>query len=341
MALSDRHIKILQVVNAGVTTGEAIVAATGSSMQMLSHYITQMVEDGYLKAARVYDNELRDFIVVRAYLTPEGQSVLAKLAPVAAPIAEVAVAAPIAEVAVAEVAEPVVIADRRAVEIAVPANTAVTTAAAVVAPVEVATEVPVAAPVEAPVEIPVETPVAAPVKTPVETPAKTSVETSVETPVETPVALPPEPVFAAASIPEPFFGTPLPQAITPPIVEPPPPQELASEPELALGTEPIAAPPPRATDYSLVGDALAAISEMIATLPPDWCEMAEVYLDDLQNEVNISYRRRPVRVKAYFLALLRMMLPIVAKMPTADRFMQQVRVLSAELNVPVKLPGDA
>jgi DeoR family transcriptional regulator, catabolite repression regulator len=157
-----------------------------------------MVEDGYIKAARLYDNELRDFVVVRAYLTPEGEAILAQMAPV-------------------------------------------------------------------PAAIP--TPVAAP-----------------------------NPTAAVA--------------------------ETSSGP----------------TDYGLVGESLQAIGTLIATLPTDWREIAEVYLDDLQNEINIAYRRRPIRIRAYFLALLRMMLPIVPHMPNGDEFLAQVRVVSGALGIPVKLP---
>ncbi len=199
MAIGDRQLKILQVIQAGHTTGEAIVDVLGSSMQMLSHYMNQMVEDGYIKAARLYDNELRDFVVVRAYLTPEGEAILAQIAPAATAI-----------------------------------------------PVAVLTP---------------EAPTAAPVAT-------------------------------------------------------------------SSG----------GTDYGLVGDSLQAIGTLIATLPTDWRELAEVYLDDLQNEINIAYRRRPVRIRAYFLALLRMMLPIVAKLPNGDEFLAQVRVVSGALGIPVKLP---
>jgi DeoR family transcriptional regulator, catabolite repression regulator len=205
MAIGDRQLKILQVIQAGHTTGEAIVDALGSSMQMLSHYMNQMVEDGYIKAARLYDNELRDFVVVRAYLTPEGEAILAQ-----------------------------------------------TGNAAAIAP-------PTAAPTAAP---------AAPVPSPA-TPSSES-----------------------------------------------------------------------ATDYSLVSDSLTAIATQLAELPSDWREIAEVYLDDLQNEINIAYRRRPIRIRAYFLAMLRMLLPIVPKMPNGDAFLQQVRVLSSALAIPVKLPGD-
>jgi DeoR family transcriptional regulator, catabolite repression regulator len=202
MAIGDRQLKILQVIQAGHTTGEAIVDALGSSMQMLSHYMNQMVEDGYIKAARLYDNELRDFVVVRAYLTPEGEAILAQ--------------------------------------------------------------------------------------------------------------------------------TGSPAAIAPPAAAPATP---ATTPQTPQSSE-------SATDYSLVSDSLTAIATQLAELPSDWREIAEVYLDDLQNEINIAYRRRPIRIRAYFLAMLRMLLPIVPKMPNGDAFLQQVRVLSSALAIPVKLPGD-
>ncbi len=191
MAIGDRQLKILQAIQAGHTTGEAIVDVLNSSMQMLSHYMNQMVEDGYIKAARLYDNELRDFVVVRAYLTAEGEAILAQLAP---------------------------------------------------APV-----------------------VAAPTQNP-----------------------------APAS--------------------------------------------PGSPDYGLVSASLTTIGTILAALPTDWRELAEVYLDDLQAEINIAYRRRPVRIRAYFLALLRMMLPIVPQMPNGDDFLAQVRVVSGALGIPVKLP---
>jgi DeoR family transcriptional regulator, catabolite repression regulator len=196
MAIGDRQLKILQAIQSGHTTGEAIVDALGSSMQMLSHYMNQMVEDGYIKAARLYDNELRDFVVVRAYLTPEGETILAQTGNVAVPAAVV----------------------------------------------------------------------------------------------------------------------PAPQA-------------------------PVA-PSDSGPDYSLVSDSLAAIAATLTDLPTEWQEIALVYLDDLQNELNIPYRRRPIRIRAYFLALLRMLLPIAPQMAQREGFLQQVRVLSGVLAIPVKLPGD-
>jgi DeoR family transcriptional regulator, catabolite repression regulator len=197
MAIGDRQLKILQAIQAGHTTGEAIVDVLNSSMPMLSHYMNQMVEDGYIKAARLYDNELRDFVVVRAYLTAEGEAVLAQLAPAAV--------------------------------------------------------------------------VAAPTQNP----------------------------------------------------------EPAANPEPAS---------PGSPDYGLVSASLATIGTILAALPTDWREIAEVYLDDLQAEINIAYRRRPVRIRAYFLALLRMMLPIVPQMPNGEDFLAQVRVVSEALGIPVKLP---
>jgi DeoR family transcriptional regulator, catabolite repression regulator len=210
MAIGDRQLKILQVIQAGHTTGEAIVDALGSSMQMLSHYMNQMVEDGYIKAARLYDNELRDFVVVRAYLTSEGEAILAQTGSAQAVSAQTV------------------------------------TPAAMVSPANPVSAVP-------------------------------AIDRT-----------------AAAST----------------------------------------------TDYSLVSDSLATIATQLAELPSDWREIAEVYLDDLQTEINIAYRRRPIRIRAYFLAMLRMLLPIVPKMPNGDAFLQQVRVLSGALAIPVKLPGD-
>jgi DeoR family transcriptional regulator, catabolite repression regulator len=204
MAIGDRQLKILQVIHSGHTTGAAIVDALGSSMQMLSHYMNQMVDDGYIKAARLYDNQLRDFVVVRAYLTPEGEAVLAQMSGGTAPAA------------------PVV------------------TASGVTAPAATA-------------------------------PAATGVDVS---------------------------------------------------------------------DYGLVGESIQAIQLIIAELPEDWNSIAEVYLDDLKNEVNIAYRRRPVRMRAYFLAMLRLLLPVVPQMSQGDMFLAQIRVLSSALAIPVKLPDD-
>ncbi len=97
---------------------------------------------------------------------------------------------------------------------------------------------------------------------------------------------------------------------------------------------------PAISDYSVVARSLQTIGSVIKELPTDWRQLAEVYLDDLQNEVNIAYRRRPIRIRAYFLAMLRMLLPIVPKMQHGSAFLQQVRILSAELKIPVNLPSD-
>jgi DeoR family transcriptional regulator, catabolite repression regulator len=207
MALNERQLRILRVIDAGHTTGEAIVEALGSSLQMLSYYVNQMVDDGYIKAAKVYDNDLKDFVVVRAYLTPEGKSILE-------------------------------------------AN--------------------------------------------------------------------PQPASPAAASPGTSLGT-----------------SQVSETTVATAPNPDAS-----IDYAMVGEAIAKLGEIIATLPGDWRELAEVYLDDLQAEINIAYRRRPIRIRAYFLAILRTLLPIVTKTPQGDDLIQQARSLSQLLNIPVKLPGD-
>jgi DeoR family transcriptional regulator, catabolite repression regulator len=212
MALNDRQLRILRAIDEGHTTGETIVDALGSSMQMLSYYINQMVEDGYIKAAKVYDNELRDFIVVRAYLTPEGKTILAERS----------------------------------------TTTTLTNTSSS---------------------------------------ASTADSTGLTATVQTaPVATP------------------------------------------ASTTDTI--------DYGLITATLEQVESIITSLPTDWRELAEVYLDDLKNEINIAYRRRPVRIKAYFLAILRTLLPLTSKMVQGPDFIQQVRSLSQQLGIPVKLPGD-
>jgi DeoR family transcriptional regulator, catabolite repression regulator len=79
MLLNERQLKILQTIEAGNTTGETIAEAMGSSTQMLKYYLDKLAEDGYIKTARVYDNAIQDFLVVRAYLTPTGYAELAQL----------------------------------------------------------------------------------------------------------------------------------------------------------------------------------------------------------------------------------------------------------------------
>jgi DeoR family transcriptional regulator, catabolite repression regulator len=199
MALNERQLKILQVIAAGHTTGEAIVDALGSSMQMLSHHINQMVDSGHVKAAKVYDNERQDFIIVRAYLTPEGKSLLEENGEV-------------------------------------------------------------------------------------------------------------------NPVPDPIDAT----------------QPIAINRGENHGEG--------KTDYALVDDAITKLGAIVADLPGDWRDLTAVYLEDLQNEINISYRRRPLQIRAYFLAVLRALLPIVAKIPQRDAFLTQVRLLSQQLDIPVKLP---
>ncbi len=79
MLLNEKQLKILQVIEAGNTTGEAIAVAMGLSPQMLKYYLDKLAEDGYVKAAKVYDNTLQDFLIVGAYLTPKGQAELTQL----------------------------------------------------------------------------------------------------------------------------------------------------------------------------------------------------------------------------------------------------------------------
>jgi DeoR family transcriptional regulator, catabolite repression regulator len=183
MALNDRHLRIMRSIAAGNTTGVALVDDLGSSMQMLTHFLNTMVDDGYVKAARVYDNDLRDFIVVKAYLTPEGQALL---------------------------------------------------------------------------------------------------QTHPATSVETPTAL----------------------------------------------------------NLATITQALDTIAQLIPELPQDWRELTEVYFNDLSAELTESDRRRPIQIKAYFLSLLRSVLPLLPKLPESEAWTTQAKILSKELDLPIRLPSN-
>ncbi len=188
MALNDRHLRIMRSIAAGNTTGESLVDDLGSSMQMLAHFLNNMVEEGYVKAARVYDNELRDFVVVKAYLTPEGLEV------------------------------------------------------------------------------------------------------------------------------------------------------LKNNPALPVAAEP--APTTSNLDFPAIALTLNAIAPLIPQLPEDWEALVSVYFSDLSAELEQLDRRRPIRIKAYFLSLLRSVLPILPKLPNGDEWTTQARQLSQQLHLPVRLPGD-
>ncbi|KAM3115249.1 winged helix-turn-helix transcriptional regulator, partial [Phormidesmis sp. 146-33] len=79
MPLNERQLRILRAIDQGNITGDSIAQALGSSMQMLRYYLDTMAEDGYLKAARVYDNDTREFQIVRAYLTEKGKAELEQM----------------------------------------------------------------------------------------------------------------------------------------------------------------------------------------------------------------------------------------------------------------------
>ena len=210
MVLNDRQLRILRVIDAGNTTGEALAEVLGSSTQMLSYYLNTLVEAGYLRAAKAYDNQLQDFVVVRAYLTPEGKAVLQ--------------------------GQPTL-----------------------------------------------ETPPVAPA-------AASGAETDAE---------------AAPS-----------------------PSTLASSSSTA------------GLDVIGILASLGQIRPLLVVLPESWRDVIEVYLDDLQDEIKLVNRRRFVRIKAYFLALLRTVLPIMTRIPNGTEWIAAIRRLSEQLGIPVKLPGN-
>ncbi len=199
MALNDRQLKILKVIDDGNITGDDIVNATGSSMQMLSYYLNTMADDGYLKVAKVYDNATREFLVVRAYLTDEGKASL-----VSAGLSSVAIAA---------------------------------------------------------------------------------------------------------------------SGITDPTTNPNP------------------APfDPATLDYGRLGQSIAQIQSNIQFIPDHRRELMEVYLDDLQSEVNIVYRRKLVRIKAYFFAILNAVSPVLKQVPDLEKLRAPLQSIAAQLQIPIRLP---
>lgn len=201
--LNERQLKILRVIDEGNITGEDIVKALGSSMQMTSYYLNTLADDGYLKVARVYDNETRDFIVVRAYLTDEGKAALESSIPKSEPAA----------------------------------------------------------------------------------------------------ATPSAPSAPASSAP----------ASTQPV----------SNPDAPI-------------DYARIAQSIAQINSQIETVPIGRRELLEVYLEDLQNEVNVAYRRKLVRMKAYFLAILNVLSPILKQ--GHEAFRQPLETIAAQLQISMQLP---
>jgi len=200
--LNDRQLKILRVIDEGNITGEDIVKALDSSMQMTSYYLNTLADDGYLKVARVYDNETREFLVVRAYLTDQGK---VSLESASIKISNTIVASPIAT-----------------------------------------------------------------------------------TPVATAIVAP---------------------SITP-------------------TTQPI--------DYARIAQSIAQINSQISLIPEGRRELVEVYLEDLQNEVNVAYRRKLIRLKAYFLAIVNILLPILKQ--GGEPFRQPLETIASQLQLPIQLP---
>ena len=197
MALNDRQLKILKVIDDGNITGDDIVNATGSSMQMLSYYLNTMADDGYLKVAKVYDNATREFLVVRAYLTDEGKASLV--------------------------------------------NAGLSSA------------------------------------------------------------------IAASGM------------------------DATTNPSPAVFD-------PATLDYGRLGQSIAQIQSNIQFIPDNRRELIEVYLDDIQSEVNIVYRRKLVRIKAYFFAILNAVSPVLKQVPDLDKLRAPLQSIATQLQIPIRLP---
>jgi len=83
--------------------------------------------------------------------------------------------------------------------------------------------------------------------------------------------------------------------------------------------------------------ALDRIQSIVEKLPSDRGEVASVYLEDLQNEMKVAYRRKPQRIKAYFLALVGTTLPVIQQTGQVDVFIESAQFLSDQFQIPIKL----
>jgi DeoR family transcriptional regulator, catabolite repression regulator len=91
-------------------------------------------------------------------------------------------------------------------------------------------------------------------------------------------------------------------------------------------------------EADLIIKALDRLTPIVEALPIERSEIACVYLEDLQNEMKVAYRRKPERIKAYFLALLGTALPGIGQTGRVKEFVEDVQFLAGKFGVTVKLP---
>lgn len=96
--------------------------------------------------------------------------------------------------------------------------------------------------------------------------------------------------------------------------------------------------PTASNEMELIIQALDRVQPIVEALPSDRAEIACVYLEDLQNEMKVAYRRKPQRIKAYFLALLGTALPAIQQTGRGGAFVEDARFLADKFGVTVKLP---
>ena len=89
-------------------------------------------------------------------------------------------------------------------------------------------------------------------------------------------------------------------------------------------------------DYARIAQSIAQITTQINLIPETRRELIEVYLEDLQNECNIAYRRKLIRLKAYFLAIINILSPILKQ--GGEPFRQPLETIASQLQIPIQLP---
>ncbi len=116
-------------------------------------------------------------------------------------------------------------------------------------------------------------------------------------------------------------------------------EPIKAESDLTQPSEKAAAMQSQMQDIDETLQSLDVLQRIVEQLPEERRDVISVYLNDLQDEIKIVYRRKPQRIKAYFLAVLGTTLPIVKQTEQGQVFIEHTRRLSQKLNIPVKLPA--
>ncbi|MBD2329313.1 hypothetical protein [Alkalinema sp. FACHB-956] len=91
-------------------------------------------------------------------------------------------------------------------------------------------------------------------------------------------------------------------------------------------------------DYNTLAQHIVALTQVLEALPPNRRDLVTVYLEDLAIEVNQPDKRRSNRLKAYFLAILNTVVPILKHLPESEQFTHLTQAIAQQLQLPIKFP---